>query len=593
MKIAFLTIFAAALLSASVGASESTGVDGIRLGILNTVGNETSEDKFRKSIESLDRVWDRPVVVSYYDIPELYSAIKNNKVDFFLSNAGVFSTLESAAHARHLASLKIKEAADVNESMGGIFFVRRDSGIKSFADMKGKTAAAVSPRAFGGYLVSLGEILARGENPEPFFSKTSFLGYPMQLVFDEIREGKADVGLVRACLLEEMIARGELKPDEFRVIAGKRDGKLACVRSTDLYPAWVFAATPLATAEESKQAAVALLTHVEPSGVEWSIASDFRSIRELYKALKVEQYLYLRNPTIKDFIYNHRMALSLLSLFFVCLFLHYLLVNAEVKKKTQSLRAASEAREKAQEKTMAMLRRLHALERISLVGMLSNTVAHELKQPIGTIANFADGIRTVNRVENPDRALIDEAVEEILQQTCRANAIIERVRSYAKPTVLKLERIRISELVKRATLDLQELGLRMPELLDKVPEDITVNVDRVEMTLVLLNLLRNAVEAVVGVPEARVSIVASDDGHHVTIMITDNGPTTDVSDLQYLFAPKASTKAGGLGIGLAIAARMIERFRGTLSIVANQPHGVCAKIVFPSVASEMSDDPRN
>ena len=242
---------------------------------------------------------------------------------------------------------------------------------------------------------------------------------------------------------------------------------------------------------------------------------------------------------------------------------------------------------------MAMLRRLHALERISLVGMLSNTVAHELKQPIGTIANFADGIRTVNRVENPDRALIDEAVEEILQQTCRANAIIERVRSYAKPTVLKLERIRISELVKRATLDLQELGLRMPELLDKVPEDITVNVDRVEMTLVLLNLLRNAVEAVVGVPEARVSIVASDDGHHVTIMITDNGPTTDVSDLQYLFAPKASTKAGGLGIGLAIAARIIERFRGTLSIVANQPHGVCAKIVLPSVASEMSDDPRN
>ena len=71
----------------------------------------------------------------------------------------------------------------------------------------------------------------------------------------------------------------------------------------------------------------------------------------------------------------------------------------------------------------------------------------------------------------------------------------------------------------------------MPELLDKVPEDITVNVDRVEMTLVLLNLLRNAVEAVVGVPAARVSIVASDDGHHVTIMITDNGPTTDVSDL--------------------------------------------------------------
>ena len=51
MKIAFLTIFAAALLSASVGASESTGVDGIRLGILNTVGNETSEDKFREALQ--------------------------------------------------------------------------------------------------------------------------------------------------------------------------------------------------------------------------------------------------------------------------------------------------------------------------------------------------------------------------------------------------------------------------------------------------------------------------------------------------------------------------------------------------------------
>lgn len=126
---------------------------------------------------------------------------------------------------------------------------------------------------------------------------------------------------------------------------------------------------------------------------------------------------------------------------------HAVFVTLEVRRKTASLRAAMQQREAAQNEVLQTQSRLQALEKASLVGMLSNMVAHELKQPLGAIANFADGIRTITKGETehgkPSSAgevgqksdtmeLIGIAADEIIGQTQRASAIIERVRGYAK-----------------------------------------------------------------------------------------------------------------------------------------------------------------
>lgn len=87
--------------------------------------------------------------------------------------------MQTQGLARHLATRKIREADDPNFSMGGIFFVRSENTtIRTFEDMKGKTAVAVAPNAFGGYRVHLGELNARGYEPETFFGSTTLPDIP-------------------------------------------------------------------------------------------------------------------------------------------------------------------------------------------------------------------------------------------------------------------------------------------------------------------------------------------------------------------------------------------------------------------------------
>ena len=387
----------------SAASSDVSGLDRrlttegpVRLGILSTIGELSSTEVFSETVQALKMAWGRNIELSYYDLDTLPEAVLRKQLDFFISNAGTFSHMQTQGLARHLATRKIREADDPNFSMGGIFFVRSENtAIRTFEDMKGKTAVAVAPNAFGGYRVHLGELYARGYQPETFFGSTTFTGYPMQSVFDVMKQGRADIGMVRACLLEEMVHEGLVGRDEFRVIGAKTEPRLRCLTSTALYPDWVFAATTEALPELSRKASAALFSMPEDSAMYWSVASDFTRIDRLFKDLKIGHYSYLREWTFKRFWQEYRwVVLVALGLLFLGIW-HAVFVTLEVRRKTASLRAAMQQREAAQNEVLQTQSRLQALEKASLVGMLSNMVAHELKQPLGAIANFADGIRTI------------------------------------------------------------------------------------------------------------------------------------------------------------------------------------------------------
>lgn len=556
----------------------------IKIGILATVGRLQSLDIFSGTLDRLEASLDRPIEVAYYDIAGLKHAVDAHELDFFISNAGFFSTAQSCAKARHLATLKIKEAVDPNESMAGVFFVRSDSRVQTIEDMKHRPAAAVSPTAFGGYFVPLGELAARGQNPERFFSSVVFTGYPMQLVFDEVRSGKVQIGLARACLLEEMIRAGRISPDEFRVVEDKRDDKLACSRSTDLYPDWVFAAAPKANPEISRRTAAALLSMPEEDGVYWSIATDFRRIDELYRILKVEHYAYLRSPTISEAIEIYKTELILIIAASIFAAVHYLLVNIEVKRKTQSLREASIAKEEAQ-------RRMYQLEKATLTGVLSNSVAHELKQPISAIANYADGIRQLNASSEVDRSMIDYALEEIIQQTRRAGDVIEHVRQYAKNQAPVKEVLNLREAACGAASEINALIHSMPSIENRIPSNMLVLADRIELSLVLINLMKNSAEALKDDPEGLILLDAVHENGFIRLSVSDNGPVCDPSKFQNVYDLKSSSKNDGLGLGLAVSARMIERIGGGMIIEAVEPHGVRVVLNLPSPRDEENEEP--
>ena len=172
------------------------------------------------------------------------------------------------------------------------------------------------------------------------------------------RSGSADIGMVRACLLEEMVHKGLVGPDDFRVIGAKTEPRLRCLTSTALYPDWVFAATTEALPELSRKASAALFSMPEDSAMYWSIASDFTRIDRLFKDLKIGHYSYLREWTFKRFWQEYRwVVLVALGLLFLGIW-HAVFVTLEVRRKTASLRAAMQQREAAQNEVLQTQSRL-------------------------------------------------------------------------------------------------------------------------------------------------------------------------------------------------------------------------------------------
>lgn len=578
-------------LLAAAGAACAAAANGpsppVRLGILSTIGEISSTQVFAPTLEALKHAWGQDIEVSYWNLDTLPQAVFDKKLDFFIANAGSFTHLQTKGLARHLATRKIDKALDPNFSMGGIFFVKSDNtAIQTFEDMRGKSAVAVAPNAFGGLSVHLGEIHARGFNPDAFFSSLSFTGYPMQRVLGAMRSDQAQIGVMRACLLEDLMAKGQVRAHEFRVIGAKDEPMLKCQTSTALYPDWVFAATSQAQPELSRKACAALFSMPEDAPMHWSVASDFTRIDALFKTLRIGHYAYLREWTLQRIWQEYRGWVLVLCAALGLVVWHAVVVTFEVRRKTRRLRLAMQQRSQAQNEVLVMQTRLQALERASLVGMLSNMVAHELKQPLGAISNYADGICTVTRCASDAPAqleMIGIAARQIIEQTQRASAIIERVRGYAKHAGTKpSQTISIGSLVQQCVRDFRLLARRAPQFRLDIDARASTRGDPVELALVILNLFKNATEAMEQVADAHIDVHVDDASGMWRLTIADNGPTVvDVAAFDDLFTPKASRKAGGLGVGLAISARIMEQCAGRLTIEANAPSGLKAVLLLP------------
>jgi PAS domain S-box-containing protein len=237
--------------------------------------------------------------------------------------------------------------------------------------------------------------------------------------------------------------------------------------------------------------------------------------------------------------------------------------------------------------------RLTALEtqlthksRLATLGELAAGVAHEVNQPLCAIVNFAKACKNAASQEVPDLPQIRQWSDAIATSAARSGDIIRQMLGFARSQSPVCQTIALAQLVDDAILLVsheartRNVTLRV-ELFDK---DLTVSVDPVQIHQVLVNLLRNGIEAVAdaGPADRQVAVQARLVDRLLQVSVSDNGSGWPAAELSKIFEPFFTTKPRGLGLGLAISRTIIEDQGGTIRATTNESGGLTVHFTLPA-----------
>ena len=224
-------------------------------------------------------------------------------------------------------------------------------------------------------------------------------------------------------------------------------------------------------------------------------------------------------------------------------------------------------RQETQVRLEELQNELAHVSRVSAMGTMASSLAHELNQPLTAVANYVEAANDLladPTVENV--AIVREALSDAAKQSVRAGQIVRGLRDFigrgdSEKRVESLNRL-VNEANALALLGARELGIDVELRLD--PSVDRVFVDAVPVQQVLVNLIRNAVEAMAESPVKRLTIRSAAAGTMVRVSVADSGPGLDAEVADRLFEPFVSSKAGGMGLGLSICQTIIEGQGGTI-----------------------------
>jgi PAS domain S-box-containing protein len=229
---------------------------------------------------------------------------------------------------------------------------------------------------------------------------------------------------------------------------------------------------------------------------------------------------------------------------------------------------------------------LERMARLTTMGELTASIAHEINQPLAAIVTHSEAaLRFLDRRE-PDLDEVQDALSSIRQDGMRAGEVIRGLRALARKSGPQLTRLDIDDVIK------QVLALARAELLrhdvvlrtELAAEDEPVMGDRVQLQQVLLNLIMNGVEAMRGVTERTRELTVSStlaQPSSVLVAVKDTGTGLDPAVAERMFQPFFTTKPDGLGMGLSICRSIVEAHGGHLWVSPRAPHGSDFRFTVP------------
>ncbi len=230
---------------------------------------------------------------------------------------------------------------------------------------------------------------------------------------------------------------------------------------------------------------------------------------------------------------------------------------------------ASEQRLRRHEDEMARVARINAM------GEMASGIAHEINQPLTAIMSYCQATQSMLSDERPDMDMVNKTLDAAVLQAARAGLVIRRMREFIIRREQHPAELDINQVASHA-LSLLEYELSQHDI--HLEQSLTLNLppvmaDTIQLEQVVINLLRNAIDALADVrPWGRLYVATQQNGDCVTITVGDNGPGIAPGLTEKIFEPFFSTKQSGMGLGLAICQTAVENMGGSLR-VANKPSG--------------------
>lgn len=249
------------------------------------------------------------------------------------------------------------------------------------------------------------------------------------------------------------------------------------------------------------------------------------------------------------------------------------------------------AREAADAKFKEMQSELVHISRSSAIGTMGTALAHELNQPLTAIANYVQTAAAMIEANGAAALpMISRALQEAGRETLRAGAIVDHLRQFVARGELECALANPRDLIVEAC-ELGMVGARasgITQIISAAADLPSVLVDRIQIQQVLINLMRNAVEALAG--KGMVGINADVDGKLIRISIIDDGPGLPPGGEAALLEPYVTTKHDGMGLGLTICRTIVEAHGGCLWCENRQEGGAAFHFTIPIAEADDAEE---
>lgn len=555
----------AAILMAVTGSSAWAAPRVVRVVGIQDGISDSQADYFRRTIAELNDLTEDRIFVTR-PIPAASSLDLNayQGLDFAIVSPRVFALLERYNGFIPMASLSV----DIPDSEPGA----DEDGLAKphLSDIAGETVTVVKGDEVDTTFLLQNELSSRRLAPVKV-RVASDGGTPSEIIRRAVERGDK-LFAVSTDLLRETssdLFSGFVKVD-MRV-----DDETGLVSSVTPMPGRVFAAgLSVARMGLLEFAATLFALDIAPD-IRWVRPADYRSVHLAAERMRDPVYMSYQKKTLLEEMREHAAWVILAAAILIGMIWHSVAAERLVRRRSAELMETVK-RQQASE------RQFEALERMTAVSQMSNIVAHELRQPLAAVTNFAMGVR--RRIANGTLTAdsLEFALGRILAENERASDIVEHVRDYARKRRRQITPVDLTQMSAKVVSSMRASNARV-SFESEVPAGLFVEGDSLEIELVLRNLVKNAGESAAQADGApRVVLAGERIGDEVVITVTDNGPVRTKAEIDAFLVPLRSEKSGGLGLGLAIVRRIIEAYGGTIVFDVVEPQGVRVEARLPA-----------